>query len=697
MPVSRSASRRSRRHPPPGTSTSTASRRPLPQLGPRFSLEDVTAILKVSIVVDGFQYDSSIMEHAEFQIATTLVFQCRQFGGQALQSSWQVFRTFQEFQGLDAQLRLAFPAKMAQLQPPRTHRRRTFFRLHRTTNFLRTRVAELNDYMANVIDSATMRLSRFLDPRAPLILRCFCNLDIGFGQHVTLHDYRLESCVLCLDDLRDGVGHSQDHARDVDEESKQLLSQIVRVDSSAKALEWELQQQQLHRPRWRADRARAETQQTMQQQSERHLNRHTYLRHQPRSVTKFDFDALAANRLDDRARNLAMCLKFECACQYSTFTLATNKMDRILRSHGYHATYRPRRGITALYCVLVKLQQYNDVDKKLYDALAGLPVNAHEPNAYGDMQQNGENSGSGEHQAHPLPRHHNSKTATMNFHHEDLHEQELDDDDNTSQQLTIGVERLRQALVLYGLLHGYVLESHFRMASVDLKKKMHAFKSDSHLRVGAIELVILCSMLDLSITLVTNDHDGTVDRIDPLLGMPPIRRGGRISITLGYILPTVFDVNGFYLLAEPLAASLINRSQVPMSMRHRMWLGVEELDRCLIAQIEEVMQSDLVWLQPFDHDLAELLNKAVLDAVWDDCQHNPSLFHLFQRQAQQFGKGRITGTLFVQYLEVAFGVEGAAYLVDFLLHVLPELELRKKLLRARWSRVCRRLTKRLAA
>jgi hypothetical protein len=348
--------------------------------------------------------------------------------------------------------------------------------------------------------------------------------------------------------------------------------------------------------------------------------------------------------------------------------------------------YRPLEGgATALYCVLYRLQQFNDLDKRLHDALTGFPEKG----------------------------------------------------DTTHEQLTRGVEILRHALANYGLLHTHALEVEFRMNAVDLKKKLHEFKSRHQHRVGAMELVLLATMLDLSIELITNDHDGTTQRIEPLSqdGMwTPIRLGGRIHLTLGYILPTIFNVNGFYLLAEPVAersravgtvtdvrcrpSSVVNLSDnesivtgaaisesivaapamLDLETRRRMWLGVEEMDRCLIEVIDAQMRSDLAWIGArfFDHDVAETLNKAILDAVWDDCQHNPNLFHLFQKQARQFGKSRTSAHFFFQYLEVAFGMEGAAYLVDFLLHVLPEEELRKQLLRARWFRVRRHLTKRVA-
>ncbi|TYZ66025.1 hypothetical protein PybrP1_009040 [[Pythium] brassicae (nom. inval.)] len=662
------------------------------------AVRDITSILRVGVRVAGFQFDGSIMEHPEFLITTHVVFQCRQFGGRALETHWQVYRTFHEFQGLDAQLRHAFPLLMANIRAPREHKRRTLLRLHKTRGFLGRRCQELDAYLAALLGHSSLRLSRFMDPRAPLVLRCFCNFDAGFGRGgVAFQAHPLESCVLCLD----RVAETRESLAD-----QRALDQVAGADAAVKSQESELQQQQAMRERWRAERTRA---------------------------TGSRYDELEANLLDDRARNMAMCLKFECACQYSSLHVTQSKMARILQQRGLRQAYRPREGgATALTCVLFALQQYNDLDKRLFDAMTGF----------------------------------SAKGA----------------DAVRDEQLAQGSAVLRQALAHYGLLHVHVLEARLRTSAVELKKKLHAFKSAHHHRVGALELLLLSSMLDLSITLVTNDHDGSAQRIEPLgaaAGLAPIRRGGRLALTLGYLLPTIFNVNGFYVLAEPAGpdklplprvlswrpahqavgdsteeepkaatgdeVALAAAREEPWALseeeeddddddedddddddvdkdeddddddvtstaameaetrqrrrqrrRRRMWLGVEEMERRLIDAIDAQMRSELAWLAPFDHDVAETLNKAILDAVWDDCQHNPNLFHLFQRQARQFGKARTSASFFFQYLEVAFGVEGAAYLVDFLLHVLPEEALRKQLLRARWLRLRRHLVKRVS-
>lgn len=648
---------------------------------PRVAVRDVTAILRVRVAVTDFQFDASIMEQPEFVMETRVVFRCQQFGGRPLETSWYICRSFGEFQGLDAQLRRAFPLLMANIRPPRVHKRRSFFRLHKRQSFLTRRCDELNAYLSKLLETSSMRLSRFVDPRAPLVLRYFCDYDQGFGRGtVAFQANPLESCVLCLDHIAAAESPLQPHVRSqsqsttqrvsLDEDGRLAFDQVADADASVRLQEWELKQQRELRQEWRSGRMRS---------------------------AGSRYDELEANLLDDRARNMAMCPKFECACQYSSFHVTHNKMTRILRQRGFRQLYRPQtEGATALYCILYQLQQYNDLDKRLYDALTGFPAKD-------------------------------------------------DADGSAHAQLSQGVAILRQALANYGLLHIYALEAPFQTMAVELKKKLHELKSRHHQRMGAVELQLLSTMLDLSITLITNDHEGTEQLITPLEGLQPIRHGGRIALTLGYILPTVFNVNGFYLLAaeqeddadEGPRSRSRTRSR-PMSFREiqdaklagkaaartgglpttaveaqktdesvmvmldpgtrrRLWLGVEEMDRCLIALIDEQMRSELAWLQPYDHDVAETLNKALLDAVWDDCQHNPNLFHLFQRQARQFGKARTSASFFFQYLEVAFGMEGAAYLVDFLLHVLPEEELRKQLLRARWFRVRRYLVRRVSA
>lgn len=651
-------------------------------------VRDITAILRVDVAVASFQYDASIMRDPEFLITTRVVFQCREHGGRALETTWHVYRAFHEFYGLDTQLRAAFPLRMVNIRPPRLHKRRTLLRLHKTRTFLTRRCHELHTYVqALLAHDAHMRLSRFLDPRAPLVLRCFCNFDAGFGHSgAVLCTSPVDEPTLRLDNILET--EARESAADA-----RALAQVADADASVRSQEHELQQQQAMREQWRAD----------------HL-----------TAAGSQLDELEANLLDDRARGMAMCQLFECPCQYATLAFAQARMVRILALRGLEQRYAPRAATaSALFCVLFELQQYNDLDKRLYDALTGIPVRC-EHDTYDEAREQW------------VARH---------------------------AQLTQGVAIVRQAMANYGLLFVGRLAEHLRTSTVDLTKKLHAMKSERALRAGALELALLATMLDLSLTLVTDDHCGTEVRVEPLAELEPIRRGGRIRLTLGYMLPTLANVYGFYVLAalpelpdasaagdpphslrrrlslrvmQADAAAQAQREREAaedaadaaiaaqrssddtetsdssgwesssaladpaVRRRRRMWLGVEEMDRCLIAAIDAQMRSELAWLASYDDRVAESLNKAILDAVWDDCQHNPKLFYLFQRQARQFGRARTSATFFVQYLEVAFGMEGAMYLVDFLLHVLPEEALRKQLVRARWFRVRRHLLKRVS-
>ncbi|TMW65740.1 hypothetical protein Poli38472_008382 [Pythium oligandrum] len=600
----------------------------------RVTVRDITAILSVEIRVDGFQYDSSIMEHPEFMLTTIVVFQCRQHGGKQMETQWKIYRTFQEFVGLDSQLRQRFPTEMTLITPPRPHRRRTFFRLHRTKAFLNKRCHELNAYLSSVLDTSSMRLTRFMDPRAPLVLRCFCNFDAGFGRKLVVRQNQLDSCVLCLDALPvRRVSMDEDMSLEM---LRHVSDDLFFDEDCGVSPEHALPIENTH-------------QEFKQQQILRQQRRSQHQR--PGSK----FDELEANLLDDHARNLVMCSRYECSCRRMSFQVTGNTMRRILQLHGCRQIYRPvEESVSALFCVLFRLQQFNDLDKKLYDILTEYS------NDKSPMR---------------------ATTSSSD-----------DEEPCEDAQLSAGVELLREALANYGLLYVRRLESHFRTSAVDLKKKLHEFKNDQHHRVGALELVLLSTMLDLSITLITNDHSGTIQEIFPLPNLPPIRNGGRLALTLGYILPNMYCVNGMYVLGEPLDTQPEAEQPAPS-----MWLGLEELDRCFMALVEREMQSDLSTLDCFDQNVAETLNKAILDAVWNDCHHNPNLFHLFQRQARQFGNGRTTANFFFQYLELAFGVDGATYLVDFLLHVLPERSLREKLLRARWMRVHRHLAKRVTS
>ncbi|KAL3665429.1 hypothetical protein V7S43_009464 [Phytophthora oleae] len=611
----------------------------------RLAVHDVTAILQVRVHVDGSQFDNSLMTQPEFLLSTRVVFRSVRHGGTQLQASWRVFRSFHEFQGLDVQLRHAFPQDMKLVAPPPPHRRRTWLRRHCSAKFLAKRCAELNNYLDRLLSSPHLRLTRFLDPRAPLVLRCFCNFDAGLTTtEVSVLPNQFESCVLCLD-YRDRDDDPMGRAGTVDSSEFSALTGI----------EFENEMEE-----------RNSADQVIRQRRPSIL--------QERHSDDARLDELQANLADDKARNLAMCTKYECACRVSPFRVTYNKMMQMLRLRGFKQTYAPPEGaLTALYCVLFKLQQFNNLDKRLYDALTGFP---------------------------PTNR------ATKGFKENGTSVREVSDAlANDHLQLSVGVELLRQTLANYGLLHVHALERHFRTSAVDLKKRLHEFKSRRQLRVGAIELVLLATMLDLSILLITNDHEGSEQQILPLAGLRSIRKGGRITMACGYILPTLMCVNGFYLLAERermvpgIMLDLETEEEMLLTERQRrhMWQGVDEMDRRFMGEIERVLSRGAdAFALAFDFDVAESLNSAILDAVWDDCQHNPNLFYLFQRHARHFGEGRTTARFFMQYLEVAFGLEGGSYLVDFLLHVLPEDALRKQLLNARWMRLHRQLAKRVS-
>ncbi|KAG6620781.1 Phox homologous domain [Phytophthora cinnamomi] len=609
---------------------------------------DVTALLQVRVRVDGSQFDSSLMTQPEFLLSTRVVFRSVRHGGTQLQASWRVFRSFHEFQGLDAQLRHAFPQDMKPLAPPPPHRRRTWLRRHRSAKFLAKRCAELNEYLERLLGCRSLRLTRFLDPHAPLVLRCFSNFDAGLAAaDVTALPNQFEGCVLCLDYRDDDDAKTGRNGGTVDTVDSSEYSALAGV---------EFEEEMRRDSGGESIRQRRPSRPTQRTSEDARL------------------DELQANLMDDKARNLAMCTKYECACRVSPFRVTHSKMMRMLRLRGFKQTYAPPEGaLTALYCVLFKLQQYNDLDKRLYDALTGFPP------ATGTSQTPKEDG--------TLSR--EASDALANDH----------------LQLSVGVELLRQTLANYGLLHVHSLERHFRTSAVDLKKRLHEFKSRRQLRVGAVELVLLATMLDLSILLITNDHEGSEQQIRPLAGLRSIRKGGRISLACGYILPTLVCVNGFYLLAErdrivPGVMLDIDSEEEHLlteRQRRRMWQGVDEMDRRFMMEIERTLTDGTdAFALAFDFDLADSLNSAILDAVWDDCQHNPNLFYLFQRQARQFGKGRTTARFFMQYMEVAFGLEGASYLVDFLLHVLPEEDLRKQLLHARWMRLHRQIAKRVS-
>ncbi|TDH71178.1 hypothetical protein CCR75_006343 [Bremia lactucae] len=578
----------------------------------RLAVRDITAILQVHCHVAGSQFDRAIMPQPEFLLATRIVFCTDAHGGTQMHAAWRTFRTFAEFQSLDVQLRRTFPRRMELLAPPPPHVRRTWLHRHRQATFLAKRCAELNLYLEQLLVHPHLRLTKFLDPQAPLLLRCFCNFDAGFSSaDVTQVANPHKRCVLYLNSRNGFIGRNGilETAND-DESTRQFESSFRRRATTAS---------------WHSTKE----------------------------------DELQANLMDDKSRHVATCIKYECTCRMCPFQAAYTSLLQLLRVRGFQQLYAPPEGAnSALYCVLYRLQQLNDLDKRLFDAFTEFP-----PPSGGTIE------------------------AQVAMQNEAIH-----------RQLATTVELLRQTVANYGLLHVDTLSRHFHMSIVDLKKRLHEFQSRDEMRVGAVELVILTTMLDLSITLITNDHEETEQQIMPLEGFRSIRNGGRVAMTFGYILPTLVCLNGYYLLAEPVAYQDQKESSVVTKRQQsRMWLGIDEMDRCFMAEIELTVATRAETFSPvFDLSMADSLNSAILSAVWDDCSHNPNTFHLFERQARQFGKGRTTAHGFMQYLEVAFGFEGATYLVDFLLHVLPEKDLCKKLLHVRWMRVHRQLAKRVS-
>ncbi|CAI5719931.1 unnamed protein product [Hyaloperonospora brassicae] len=638
------------------------------------AVRDVTALLHVHLRVHKSHFDRSRMTQPEFALSTHIVFRSVQHGGTRLQASWQVFRSFVEFQGLDAQLRVAFPDEMKRLAAPVPHRRRTWLRRHCRPKFLIKRCVELNDYFRHLLQLPELRLTRFLDPRASQVLRCFCNFETGLSTaEVSVVPNQFEDCVLCLDSRerdmgqvsrwinsreREGDGGGGGEGRGGGGETVNSSERSAQVVESFEVDE-------------NADDGAATSGEEMKQQQILTMT-------ESRPCDGANLDELEANLMDDKTRNVAICTKFECSCRVSPFRVAHGKMKRMLRHRGFEQCYAPPAdsALTALYCVLYKLQQLNDLDKRLFDALTKGSITT-------------------------------ATTMMLNEHNDDLmHAKALERAANEHLQLSMGVELLQHTLADYGLLHVHALERHFRTPAIDLKKRLHEFKSRRQVRVGKVELVLLATMLDLCIHLITNDHEGSEQAIVPLAGLRPIRKGGRLTLTCGYMLPTVVCVSGFYLLAERqqrrdvsgTAAKLEGEELVEeIPQGRRMWQGIDELDRHFMAEIKQTISDGAATIAlAFDFDVADCLNSAILDAVWDDCQHNPKLFYLFHRQARQFGKGHITAHFFMHYLELSFGLEGASYLVDFLLHVLPEAELRKQLVHARWSRVRGQLAKRVS-
>ncbi|CAK4073927.1 unnamed protein product [Aphanomyces euteiches] len=248
----------------------------------------------------------------------------------------------------------------------------------------------------------------------------------------------------------------------------------------------------------------------------------------------------------------------------------------------------------------------------------------------------------------------------------------------TSSPAVAAADKVRRYMANYGLLHAEAIADLVGLHVVDVKKSFHVCKKAKQVRVGALALQTLATMLNVTITLVTNDHRHTVRHVMPWESLPSLVTGPPRHLVWNYLLPTAQYIHGHYRLLRSIAAPAAT-----LPLMRQDWLAVDE---AFVHRMTQVIEANEITVMDSDGTTAEELQQGILDAVWHACDQNPKRFQSFQWTSKQYGTSRMPGAVFFAFLEKLFRPTGAAYITDFLVHVLPLPNKRQSLLRARWSR-----------
>jgi hypothetical protein len=249
---------------------------------------------------------------------------------------------------------------------------------------------------------------------------------------------------------------------------------------------------------------------------------------------------------------------------------------------------------------------------------------------------------------------------------------------STSSPAVAAAKKLRRYMTNYGLIHAEAIAAQVGMNVIDVKKAFHVCKQPKQVRVGSLALQTLCTMLHLTITLVTNDHRYTVRSISPWKNIASLVNGDMRHLVWNYILPTSQYIHGHYRVLR--STSPLAKFPAPLVLSD--WLSLDEMMVRTLAFVIQLNQLTVV-----ENDAqAAALQQGILDAVWEACDQNPKRFQSFQWTSKQYGTTTMSGPDFYQFLEKLFRPVGAAYVTDFLVHVLPVPQKRQALMQARWVR-----------
>lgn len=208
------------------------------------------------------------------------------------------------------------------------------------------------------------------------------------------------------------------------------------------------------------------------------------------------------------------------------------------------------------------------------------------------------------------------------------------------------IESFRHQIVQFGLFHATTIAATIEEAVdvIQLKKRLYSF--DENTKAGLIEIRIACTLLNLRLQLVQDQHF-----IEPFQWFHTA------------ISPQILILN-----------SIQNRESF-------VAYNNTNLERTVCKNYK----SEIVDVDVLSGKAARELQSSILKAVWDACEGNRWRFERFQSKAQEYGRTCLNARLFYEYLQQEFTNAGASYITDFLVHILPNDTKRRRLLQCRWT------------
>lgn len=139
--------------------------------------EEIAGDYTCNVSVEDYRMAKSV----EFKVVVQLSFfssRTRSTGS----TSWHIWRTFSAFRKLDEQLRKRNSAHLKGIKFPPLYRRKAFFRMNLSADFLETRMRELDNYMSMVVRSPPLVAFHVMSIQSQT-LKAFVGFTNGFGSN----------------------------------------------------------------------------------------------------------------------------------------------------------------------------------------------------------------------------------------------------------------------------------------------------------------------------------------------------------------------------------------------------------------------------------------------------------------------------------------------------------------------------------